>query len=425
MTNYNTLGSNLKRGIIRFSEKISKELSRPEFKFVSQMVYGILSSQSCHLSNIARALNEEISLKKTIDRLSRNLNCFKDYAKLLNNYIAKVKNSISSKTILIIDNSDITKPCSRKLEGLGVVRDGSTGEMGIGYHTLGVTALTPEKKQPIGVYTRVYSASEAGFVSEDEEVLKALRFLGKHFSKNNIRALDRGYDANIYFEHFLKAKERFIIRAKRNRDVLYKGERINILMLANRFKGKYSLRFTKKNGIQADCKITIIPICLPCRPGDVLNLVICRGIGKEPMLLITNLRSDDKRLSVTVVKVYLMRWRIEEFYRFKKQQFDFEDFRVQSLQSIRNLDLLLTIAIGYIGIMSEKAEGRAAVMEVIVISRRLFGIPEFTFYAIADGLFAVLAKCKRGVTDMLRKPAKSPQLSFFQDVGFGIDFGAA
>ena len=37
----------------------------------------------------------------------------------------------------------------------------------IGYHTLGITALTSEKKLPIPVYTRIYSAEEKGFISED------------------------------------------------------------------------------------------------------------------------------------------------------------------------------------------------------------------------------------------------------------------
>lgn len=42
MYNYcNTLNHNLKRGILNFSEKISKNFSRPEFKFVSQMIFGI------------------------------------------------------------------------------------------------------------------------------------------------------------------------------------------------------------------------------------------------------------------------------------------------------------------------------------------------------------------------------------------------
>ena len=89
MNNYTMLSTNLKRGILRFSANISKELSRPDFKFVSQMIYGILSSQSCHLSKIARKLDEPISLKKTIDRLSRNLAAFSGGATLFKNYISK------------------------------------------------------------------------------------------------------------------------------------------------------------------------------------------------------------------------------------------------------------------------------------------------------------------------------------------------
>jgi len=182
MTNYTTLGNNLKRGILRFSEKISQGLSRPDFKFISQMIYGLLSSQSSHLSKIARTLDETITLKKTIDRLSRNLNEFTEGARLFANYLGKIKSVISELTILIVDESDVTKPCSSKMECIKLVRDGSTGKYGMGYHTLGVTALTPGKKQPIGVYTRVYSASEPDFVSADNETLKALRFLGKHFA---------------------------------------------------------------------------------------------------------------------------------------------------------------------------------------------------------------------------------------------------
>ena len=420
MTHYTTLTHNLKRGILKFSEKITSGLSRPAFKFVSQLVYGLLASQSCHLSKIGRVLDEKISLKKTIDRLSRNLSEFEDRERLFENYLAKVKSQISEKTVLIVDGGDITKPCSSKLECLGEVRDGSTGEIGIGYQTLAVTALTPEKKMPIGVYTRVYSTTEPDFVSEDDEVLTALEFLSKHFKKSNIRAFDRGYDANVYYKYLIRNQEKFVIRAKKNRDVIYQGKAVNILTLANRFKGKYGLKFRKKNGIIADCKISIIPIRLYCRPNDDLNLVVCYGIGNIPLLLITNLKSDDKRLAVTVTKVYLMRWRIEEFYGFKKQQFDFEDFRVRSLKSIRNLDLLLTIAIGYIGFISEKHDERRMVAEVICISKRIYGVPKFVFYAIADGLFTVFARGKQGVADMLKKRRKSAQLSLFPDVGFCI-----
>ncbi|MCL1919452.1 MAG: transposase [Peptococcaceae bacterium] len=415
MTHYTTMSSNLKRGILRFTEAISAGLSRPEFKFVSQMVYGLLCSQSCHISKIARALDEDILLKKTIERLCRNLATFTGGARVLKNYIKRIKHSLNDKALLIIDDGDISKPCSKKMEGLRIVHDGSTGTNRPGYHMLDITALTSEHKAPIGVYSRVYSAGEETFVSATDETLKALGFLRKHFKRGNVRVFDRGFDANMFFEDLIDHNEKFVIRVNLNRNVIYKGETVKITELAERYKGKYSLRFKRKNRKPADCKISIVPIRMCFRPGVDLNLVICRGIGQEPMLLVTNLKSEDERIAVIVTKVYLLRWRIEEFHGFKKQQFGFEDFRVRSLAAIRNLDLLLTIAIGYIGMMSERAEDKRIVMELIEISKRIYGVPRFRFYAVADGMFSVFARSKQGISHMMAKKRRSGQMSLFPE----------
>ena len=91
---------------------------------------------------------------------------------------------------------------------------------------------------PIPVYARIYSPAEKEFVSEDEETINSLRFLDKHFKKNNIRTFDRGYDNNLYYKYLIKHEEKFIIRAKKNRYVIYKGKRINIMEAAHKFKGK-------------------------------------------------------------------------------------------------------------------------------------------------------------------------------------------
>jgi hypothetical protein len=408
------MSSNLKRGILRFSEAISIGLSRPKLKFISQLIYGMPAAQSCHLSKIAGVLGESISLKKTIDRLSRNLTVFNDRNKLLDNAVNKYRSCLNNTTVLLFDGGDITKPCSPKMQYINTVRDGSTGELRDGYWTLSVTALTPEKKMPIGIYSTVYSASEPNFVSEDYEVIKALDFTRKHFDKSCIKAFDRGYDGNIYYENLIKHKDNFIVRAKKNRDVIFNDNKINILDLASRYKGKYKLPFRKKNGKKVDCKISIVPIKLPCKPNIKLNLVVCNGLGKIPLMLITSLSSNDTRLAVAIVKVYLMRWRIEEFYAFKKQQFGLEDLRVRSLNSIRNLDLLLTIAMGYLGFMSAKGENRKIVMELIHISKRIYGIPKFFYYAIADGMNIVFARAKPGFSYLLRKKPKDLQLSLWK-----------
>ena len=123
------------------------------------------------------------------------------------------------------------------------------------------------------------------------------------------------------------------------------------------------------------------------------------------MLLISNLKSDDKRLSVVITKVYLLRWRIEEYFKFKKQQFDFENFRVRSLNLIRALNTLVTLLIGLISIMSEHRDKSILVNEVIECSKRIYDRPKFIYYALGDGIFSILQKTKTGITKFLA-PAK-------------------
>lgn len=419
MINYSKLSYLLKREIKKFTDKISRGLSRPKYKLVFQMIYGMLESQSTHLSNISRALKEDITLKKTIDRLSRGLGRFNENDIIMENYMDIVKRNTKDISVLIVDNSDISKPYSEMLDSLCEVHDGSTGEITTGYHLLEITALSKGYKMPMPVYTRVYSSTEQDYVSEDEEVLTGLKYISTHFGKSGIRTMDRGYDSCIYYKYFLKNKENFIIRAKKNRDVRYKGETINILELANRYKGKYKINFKDKKGRKINCKMSTIPICLPIAPQKELTLVVVYGFGEVPMMLISSLKSSDGRLAHVVTKIYLMRWRIEEYYRFKKQQFGFEDFRVQSLTSIRAINSLLTILIGLIGTFSEKQDESIFITEIIECSKRIYGKSKFIYYAIGDGIFNVLQKTREGIAALLHpvKYLPSHQLNIFKTFG--------
>ena len=73
MTNSTTNTYRMKREIIRFSEKISAPLARPERKFLADMLYGILASGSCLLSEVAHSLREDTRKINVVDRLSQHL----------------------------------------------------------------------------------------------------------------------------------------------------------------------------------------------------------------------------------------------------------------------------------------------------------------------------------------------------------------
>ena len=52
----------------------------------------------------------------------------------------------------------------------------------------------------------------------------------------------------------------------------------------------------------------------------------------------------------------MMRWKIEEYFKAKKQNYGFENFRVRSLRGINNLNLMLSCIMLHIGILADKID---------------------------------------------------------------------
>jgi hypothetical protein len=398
MDKYSTLGMLCKRQIKNHCEKLCRALPRPKHKLVTQMMYGLSHSKDCKLTEIGRGLMETIPIKKTVERLRIGLAKLSEAPQLMDRHLDLVRDVVDEKSLFILDNSDITKPYGHAGKGLCTVRDGDTGELGRGYHVLEVAALTQTHKMPVPLYSHIYSSEEKSFVSEDAEILKALEMLSSAFGRKGVRVMDRGYDTLTYYRYFIKHKEAFVIRCKKNRDVIHKGKTRNILSLANTLKGKYRLDYTAKNGQKHECKVSMVPVRLPKYPKAQLLLVVVHGFGREPMMLLSNLSGDDARLCTSLTKVYLLRWRIEEYFRFKKQQFQFEDIRVRSLAAIRSLNAILTCLVGLYAMLSEKVEKSRFVMDLIEQAKRVDSIfkrsgkLKFIFYSFACAFASILRK---------------------------------
>ena len=78
----------------------------------------------------------------------------------------------------------------------------------------------------------------------------------------------------------------------------------------------------------------------------------------------------------------MCRWRLEEYFRFKKQEYKFENFRIRSLKSINTLNSLLTIHIGMIGMLSEKLDTNLLIHKIIERSQSLKERVVFWYYQI-------------------------------------------
>ena len=204
---------------------------------------------------------------------------------------------------------------------------------------------------------------------------------------------DRGFDRGIVYEYLLREKLPFIVRADKQRNVIYKGKTLNILDVAKRYKGKCNLKI---RGIP--CKTSVASFKLPNFRDVPLFLVTVHGLGEEPLMLLTNLKSNDSKLSNAIAKMYLLRWRVEENFRFKKIDFQIEGFRVRSLKAIRALHRLVTILTGFIALLSEQREDFALPAHLIAASHRIFPFSLqrfrrcFLHYAIADGIASLLRR---------------------------------
>jgi len=98
-----------------------------------------------------------------------------------------------------------------------------------------------------------------------------------------------------------------------------------------------------------------------------------------------------------------MRWRIEEYFKFKNQQFEFEDLRVISLNSIRGLNLFATLVVGYLGIFYSEKDGSLLMLKVFECSKRIYKIPKFVFDAMGYAFERIFSKTSSGIMNYFIK----------------------
>jgi hypothetical protein len=390
--------SRLKAQLTKFAAELCTDLSKPLAKFVCQMLFGIQASQDVKLSNIARALKEEIALIDTEKRLSRNLKAERLEAELTPQLVRMGSQRVQPNTVLALDLSDIRKEYAQKMEYLAQVRDGSTGELHLGYWLCDVTAAEVNGSEITPLYQKLYSAEAQDFRSENEEMLAAIDLIRSHTGGRGIWAIDRGGDRKKLLEPLLDRGERFVIRSTGKRSVIDRRQlRGSVAEVAGRCRLRHRARIIKiQDGEEKtyELRYGVEPIRVPGRP-EKLWLVVVAGFGPEPMMLLTNVPvvARDSQSVWWIVQIFLIRWKIEETFRFIKQSYNLEDIRVLKYQRLKNLVVLVT-AVAYFAatFLGQQMKLRILCEKLLIISQRFFGIPPFRFYALADGIRTILSQ---------------------------------
>ncbi|MFA9465708.1 MAG: hypothetical protein ACERKN_15620 [Velocimicrobium sp.] len=68
---------------------------------------------------------------------------------------------------------------------------------------------------------------------------------------------------------------------------------------------------------------------------------------------------------IRVARTYFSRWKIEEYFRCKKQMFQFENFRVRKLVSINALNFYITLCMAFLAMISMESETNARKVSII------------------------------------------------------------
>ena len=402
MNNFTTNTYEMKREIINFSKKITEGVNKVSTKFVLDMEYGLAKGGSCLVSEIARSLDEDIKLSYTIERLCNNLSNMElsSKEKIWNNYLNEVKRNIDiDNAVVLFDDSDINKEYSKKLEDLDRVIDASDSNKRIvnGYHVCEATILSKNEKQPMSIYSQIYSCKSDSFKSKNIYTLESIKAAEELVGENFTGVFDRGYDDNKIFNYMSNNNHKFVIRLDDERTLLFKGKRKSVEEVSKTRKGKIRYTALFDNDEEAELLLSYTKATLPNNKREY-QLVIVYGLSEEhPMKLLTNIEINSKEDVIKIVRLYLSRWRIEEHFRGKKQEYDFENMRVRTLEAMNNLNMLLTIHLGHIAMLADKIDKNLLTLKIIYASKSLKDKSIVWLSQLARGIKQILKLAHQGI----------------------------
>jgi len=417
--NYCKLASKLRTKLAKFSGYVSKGLDKSAQRFINEVIYGIMFSQSVMLTEIGRSLETHISLKKIEERFCRQLKKEGLWENIHQQVLTDAASFIKDDTLLILDLSDLHKKYAETMEYLAKVRDGSDGGKIVnGYWTIQVIGAQLGENTVLPLYHELYSQNAPEFKSENTQIIKAIDMISGYSHNRGIWVIDRGGDRIILYNHLLerKNKKSFIIRLVGNRKLLYGNKEELALKLAFNCKTPYNETIIKEeNGKEKVFHISYgyLPVKLPGFD-DQLYMLVVNGFGNKPMMLLTTEPlKRNRKLLYRMLGYYLKRWSIEETIRFIKQTYDLENIRVLKYTRLKNMMGLLLAVFYFLAVkldMSQKLKIMTG--HILKQAKRVFGIPDFKFYAVGDGLSTIFRRSPGKITAPRPPDGDLEQLEF-------------
>ena len=403
MSNNKQIISKTQIKLKQYLYKYEDFLKLPEYKFLSDAIFGILKGKHIHLAKISRSLLEPISPKKTEERLSYHLGKEGLYKSIQEVYYNTIRARIKRCRYLIFDGSDIVKQEATKMSGLSLVRDGSAsskkGEcvLSNGYHWDNLLGVSAHGKEILPVYSEIYSTKlDTDYtVSENRKIVNIIKDVSKITNSEQILVMDRGGDRRVLINEFIRLKQLFVIRQTGKRHLFHKGRLKPLKQISRTVKLDSEYRVVRKHNKKASVHLFHVGATLVEFPSSDLKysidcplwLIIAKEQGKGYSWFLCSLNTKNKSAAIEMAMTgYQYRWKIEEFHRQVKQDYHLEDIRYQRYEAIKTIGSLLLVVMGFLSTL------RDAFISLILFHARLCeknifnNLPDYIFYRLSEAV---------------------------------------
>ena len=434
--NDSTIAFRTKEQLGKFLAKVFTHFSRPKKKFLADMLYGIQASGDTQLSSIMRAINDDALLRYAVEkRLSRNVADETIGSDIDKAVLAEGARHVKDDTLILVDPTEIRKEFGLRMENITMIRDASRSSkegrdvLVHGYHGCIAVASQNGKRKTVPLALKLWSSRAEGYKGENDEVLKIISSIMSATNGKGVIVYDRGGDRPAFYDALIVNKWNFIIRMKGRSVLSWKGmHEIHELARQCVMRHNHHVKFDS-HGKECNTQISFgsMPVRLPNYPEKALHMVVVKGFGQDPMMLLTSLPVSESFESMwTIVNGYLTRWRIEETIRFVKQAYKFENIRVHSYNGIRNMASIVLATVYFSSVWLGRHVKREVLAEHLkALSQRLSEVPEFANYAIADGIkraFTRFGRWCRRIVDPEPEPTAEDMMQYLP--GFREFFAA-
>ncbi len=361
-----------------FHSSTNDGLTNPEKRCYKEMTSSIMTSGHIHLRKLAAHTQDNMSKKNICKRFRRHLSKVDFGDKIAQNCLSSQCGKIKKDTIICVDTSDIIKKEATKMEGLKFVRDGSKDCQSLGYDTLNIIAFDLNKQGIIPLSSDFFS----GLMEIDSLKDKLYDRINdiQYFTQNKgIFVYDRGFDDRKFIHYLTRNTARFAIRSMMNR-LFYIQFEGDTEIKSYKFEDILQKKLPdnpKFKGCVINCYICIDPH--PRKHPNLIpiKLVIARYVKAKSahfekggyFAFICNFEEEnisEEQLVSKMMKIYRIRWKIEEVHRHVKQTYKWEDISLMTYDRLKNMNIILWAAICFLYSMDSLIE------EIKIIFRQLF-----------------------------------------------------